>query len=475
MRQENDTFSGSETKKKFLRTNKIVLWIVFLSMLALVSGAAVVRAATDTISTSIPVIQVDLLNQDPNPARAGDTADLRFKLENSGGVAVEKMVVELLQDYPFSIASGDAVKSLGNINAGLTGNNYITFEYIVKIDKDNAQAQRELSLRYKYNNGEWITEKFMVNIASKEFAQIIYVDKAQLDPGKETEMKFTITNVGNAPLQNLVFSWNEADGLVLPVYSSDTKYVKYLDAGESVELTYTVIADVNANPGLYQLDLKLESESTNNATPMEINTKAGVFIGGETDFDVAFSESSAGQTSLSVSNIGNNPAQSVSVIVPQQQNFRVSGSNSAIIGNLDKGDYTLVSFQIASALAGNISARGRQDSSLNFSNTGRRFGGNETFGNAGNNPDNLRVMIYYTDTTGDRISVEKNVSIQFRSSTITFGSTSNGAKGQSSSSFIGSTVFWAIIVVVAVGICVFVYGKKTRAKKEKMILSERRR
>lgn len=465
-----------------MRNNKIVIWLVLMSVFISSVGVAMVHAADIDVSNR-PVIQVDMLNQDPDPARSGDTVDLRFKVENTGGVAVSDFTVELLQDYPFTVVNGEAVKNLGNINAGLTGNDYQTFEYVVKIDKDNIQSQKNMRIRYKYDSGQWTTEDFVVNIASKEFAQIIYVDKAQVDPGKETNMTFTITNVGNAPLQNLVFSWNEASGEVLPVYSSDTKYVKYLDVGQSVDLTYTVIANVNADPGLYQLDLSLKSESLINSTPLTLTTKAGIFVGGETDFDIAFSESTAGQTSLSVSNIGNNPAQSVSVNIPQQQAFRVSGSTSSIIGNLDKGDYTLVSFQIVSATASNFSGTGTQRQAgagaqagaQNLTAFRERFG-NNTAG-AGANPNILRVVIDYTDTTGTRRSVEKNVSIQFRSISGSSTTTGTGFSGrtQSSSKFIGSTAFWVIIIVVVVGVGVFIYRKKSSAKKEKMILAERKR
>jgi hypothetical protein len=270
---------------------------------------------------------------------------------------------------------------------------------------------------------------------------------------------------------------------VLPVHSGAVRYVKYLDVGQSVDLNYTVIAYVNANPGLYPLNMVLHSESLTDATPVELNTTAGVFVGGETDFDVAFSESSAGQTSLSVSNIGNNPAQSVSVIVPQQPNFRVSGSTSAIIGNLDKGDYTLVSFQISSTVATNFTgqgtAQGRSASAAQNESRFRQGFGNSTFGNAGagNNPGNLRVQIDYTDTTGTRRTVEKNVSIQFRSlsSSGTTGTTTGFSGRTQSSSFIGSTAFWVILVVIVVGVGAFIYRKKSTAKKEKMISAERKR
>ncbi len=469
-------------RNKKNNTNKIFLWLILTTALISIIAITEVRAV-DITPSNRPVILVDLLNQNPDPAKSGDTFDLHFSVENTGSASVQNLTVELLQDYPFTVVSGNAVQSLGSIQAGQTGHTYQTFTYTVKIDKDNIQAERNVRIRYMYYGGSWVTENFTIHIASEEFAQIIFVDKSQVNPGQETPITFTITNVGNAPLQNLVFSWQEPSGVVLPVHSGAVRYVKYLDVGQSVELNYTVIADVNANPGLYPLNMILHSESLTDATPVELNTTAGVFVGGETDFDVAFSESSAGQTSLSVSNIGNNPAQSVSVIVPQQPNFRVSGSTSSIIGNLDKGDYTLVSFQISSTVATNLTgqgtAQGRPSSVTQNESRFRQGFGNSTFGNAsaGNNPGNLRVQIDYTDTTGTRRTVEKNVLIQFRSLSAsgTSGTTTGFSGRTQSSSFIGSTAFWVILIVVIVGVGVFIYSKKSTAKKEKMILAERKR
>ena len=165
--------------------------LFLLSMLVVISAVCVCAADKDS-----SVIKLTLLNQDPNPARAGDLVNLRFKVENSGGKSVEKLDIELIQDYPFTVVSGEAKKSISNLDAYQAGKNYLNIDYTVKIDKDAVQGQRQLQLKYSTNYGIWETVSFSVNIVSKEFAQIIYVDKAKLDPGKETDMKFTITNIG---------------------------------------------------------------------------------------------------------------------------------------------------------------------------------------------------------------------------------------------------------------------------------------
>ena len=83
------------------------------------------------------------------------------------------------------------------------------------------------------------------------------ISKANIDIAKEEPLEFIITNTGTSPLKNMVFSWNDPKGVILPVYSDNTKYIKYLEAGQSVTVAYSVMADVNANPGLYTLDVNL--------------------------------------------------------------------------------------------------------------------------------------------------------------------------------------------------------------------------
>ncbi len=357
-------------------------------------------------------VKVSLLNQNPDPAKAGDIVELRFTVENEGGDSTEDLTFELVVQYPFVEVPGEEyVKTVNALKPHQEGPEAVTLKYSVRVDKDAVKGTNEIKLKRSDEGSDIsVTESFDIDITGAEYAQIIYVDKSIISPGEETPLNFTITNVGTSPLRNLVFSWSEEDGVILPVYSDDTKYIKYLDVEESIVLDYMVVADVNANPGLYRLDLKLTYEAQNGVSS-EMNTKAGIFIGGETDFDVTFSESSAGQTSLSVANTGNNPALSVTVRITNQDSFAVSGSTSSIIGNLDRGDYTIVSFQITQSLQ-------RTPTGTDFRNMRNMSEEDRQRLLEGMNPpgsNDLKVSIEYTDTAGKRHSIEKSVPIQFRS------------------------------------------------------------
>jgi len=379
--------------------------------------------------------------------------ELRFMIENTGGRPTNDLKFELMVQYPFTEIPGeDYTRSVSALKAYQQGADAIVLKFKVRVDKDAIKGTNQIKLKRTETGSDYsVIQSFDVGVTGSEYAQIIYIDKSILSPGEETPLKFTITNVGTSPLQNLVFSWNEENGVILPVYSDDTKYIKYIDVGESTNVEYTVVADVNTDPGLYQLDLTLRFDAESGVS-QEMNTKAGIFVGGGTDFDVTFSESSAGQTSLSVANTGNNPALSVTVRIPEQENFAVSGSTSSIIGNLDKGDYTIVSFQISQSMgAGRINRTSTQTPAMPQSN--------------------LKVQIEYTDTTGKRHTLEKSVAIQFRT-TSDSTTTTSGFRQQSSAT--SGYLTYAAIAAVAVGgiVCYkkrkFLASRLRRSKKGKV-------
>ena len=274
-------------------------------------------------------------------------------------------------------------------------------KFKVRIDKEATAGSYNVPvLLYKEGKRD-ISEKrlFSIDIESKESAEIIYIDQVELIPGQITPMKFTINNVGSTPLRDLTFQWENEDDIILPVGSDNTKYVKYIDVGESAELNFNVIASANADPDLYKLDLTLIYDDPLTGEANEINTKAGVYVGGSTDFDVAFSDSADGEYTFTISNIGSVSATSVTVKIPEQQGWKVSGSNSVIIGNLNEGDYTIASFTLQSSFQRTFSQDDNQRTAQNFT---QRASDEST----------VNIDIVYTDSRGNRNTITKEVAVE---------------------------------------------------------------
>jgi hypothetical protein len=287
-------------------------------------------------------------------------------------------------------------------------------KYKLNIDQSASKGTYELKVK-QILQGAIITKTFLVDLKSKESIEVIHIDKTTIIPGQETDLKFVINNVGNTPLSDMSFRWENTDNAVLPVGSDNTRYIKYLDVGDSVEIEYTVIADTNINPGLYKLNLYLNYDDPINSTPKQISTIAGVYIGGKTDFEVSYSDSSGSETSFSIANIGSNPAYSVTVSVPDQKGVGVTGSKSSIIGNLNNGDYTIASFDFST------------------------------------NPQSLQLQIAYTDTMGLRQTIKKEVELNSINSSAFNKRTTDAQAGgfnRTNTTTQSNSYIWAIIGLV---------------------------
>ncbi|MCO5383368.1 MAG: COG1361 S-layer family protein [Methanosarcina barkeri] len=436
--------------KKFSLLTLLLLFSAFICL-----GAGTALGSNGNINSAS--LDVNLTNQNPDYARPGEPVELTASVQNVGNAELKDITVTVNPEYPFSKISGEnLVKEISYLNARQDDDDAAVLKFKLMTDANASEGTYDIDITTTAkesgasSNTVTTTKTVQLEIRGKEYAQIVTINKANIDIAKEEPLEFIITNTGNSPLKNMVVSWKDPKGAILPVYSDNTKYIKYLEAGQSVTVAYSVMADVNADPGLYTLDVNLSFEDYESNTK-SIQTTAGLFVGGETDFDVSFSESDQGEISLSVANVGNNMAYSVKVSVPDQDDYRVSGSSSTIVGNLEKGDYTIASFNVASSQGAGGSPEASPD---NTKSSGK--GENATSVSMDSNP--LKVQIEYTDAKGERITVNKEVKLE---TTSTGNMTAQGPGGQRSSGF-GSYLLYIVLIVLAGG--VFVYRKKIQEK-----------
>ncbi|MDD1744939.1 MAG: COG1361 S-layer family protein [Candidatus Methanoperedens sp.] len=400
------------------------------------------------------VLSISLANYDPDPAIAGNPVEVRIGIENIGGTTANDLMLEILPSYPFELVPGEnAVQSIGMIPGyDVNSNqNLKIVKYRMQVNKDAPAGRYELKVKYYEQGASDMTQKSLyLDVKSRQNAEVIHIDKTAIVPGKQSSLKFTINNVGNAPLRDLTFYWENADNIILPVGSDNTKYIRYIDIGNGTDLEYQVIADTNAQPGLYKLNLYLTYEDSISNQTKKINTFAGLYVGGGTDFDVAFSDNANGIMSFSVANIGSNPANSVSVVIPEQPVWSVSGTNSVIIGNLNKGDYTVASFKLQSSIS-NMSSQNRVP--RNNSNSQGRPMQRSMNGSTNSSSDTVLVQIAYTDTMGERTVVQKEVKLSVSNTGSAVGQTTFQGRGSTAQASIFSTYMWYFI-----GIAVFLVG-----------------
>ena len=271
--------------------------------------------------------------------------------------------------------------------------------------------------------------------ASSDNIDVTEVSPTSLVPGEQTDLTFKVENTGGTDINNIVFSWEEKTGSILPVGSSNTKSINYLSQGDTESFDFNALTSSSAAPGLYELTFTIKFDNENGTQTTE-TSNAGIIVGGQTDFDVSVSDSSSTGTILSIANVGKNPADSVTVTIPEQSDFKITGSSSSIIGSLAKGDYSVASFQIESL--------SRSSSALN-------------------------VEIQYTDTTGERQTLTKTVEIPYTTSSAASTSSKISTTGYAVSTNGSSNsllvIGFVISMVLTIGVIILIV-KKSRNKNE---------
>ena len=410
-----------------------------LIVLAVVLGISAISFAQDTAN-----IRVSLLKYTPYPAESGKYVTLTLKIENTGSVDASDVRLKLTPNYPFSLdgnatvkiknsatpvpVNSDSVVSLGNVPAS----EYTLAEYNLRVAQDALEGNNEIKIWYQSgssNSNNWLIQTFNVLIQGTDRLEISLIPYI-IAPGKPTDVAFIFNNSGTASLRNIIFTWSEKDNKIVPLGYGNKIYIDSIDSRESVQVPLRLVSDPGAASGAYTLVSNITYTIGSNISK-SLNLNIGMFIGGAGEFDVSVQENQAGSVSLSVANVGANPATSVAVRIPQQENFNVMGSSTSFIGDLNPGDFTLVTFQISPKNKVGLAT--------------------------------LQVEMSYTDTNGNRQTIQKEVSVNLQALAAIQGR-QTGNQGQNSGS---NTIIIGIIGIVVI-VVLIKYNNRIRGMIKKV-------
>lgn len=407
---------------------------IMVMLLVLLASVSFVSAASDGYSN----IKVSLVNQDPNPVIAGDIVEIRLGIENTGYDIAKNIIIEAKNEYPFEVVSNN-IEEISSIQAtNVDGTNTQTIKFKLKVSGDISAGSYEFIVKeYSSTSLNLVTEhSVFIDVKTKESLEIESIENSEILPGKKETITFKLKNVGSSILRDVVFSWENEEGVILPVGSDNSEYIKSIEVGEMIDVSFDILASASAVADLYNVNLKVSYQDSISSVDSEYITNTGIYVGGDTSFDLVFDEFENGEYAFTISNIGANNAESVTIKVPKQDGWTLSSGSSEIIGNLNKGDYTTVSFAMTKIQV-----------------------------------QNINLIVDYTNTLGERVSIEKTVDV-FGSAPISEdGSvvktgTRGGMGGMTSG--VNSIVVWAKYAAYLIGgIIVLIVGLKIFKKKRK--------
>jgi len=222
-------------------------------------------------------------------------------------------------------------------------------------------------------------------------------------------------------------------------------YPFLLDPGEEQEKVVSRIESKGASTQRFKIRVNKEAKEGDNNLVFEYKDCDGcvwkeksvpiTVIEFQTMFDVVLQELTTDGVFIAIANIGKNPANAITVSIPEQEFFKTDITSASIVGNLDSGDYTIAGFKI---LPNQQGIKEKQE---------------------------LFVQIDYTDPFGVRRTIVEQVLLNPSAlSKTSMDIDAMRAKGgmKSKSSFLTNVWFWAFIILL-----VLIVGKKFYKKFKK--------
>jgi hypothetical protein len=380
--------------------------------------------SAETTGDYLYLANYDAVSFIPEVIDTGDVVSMTVDIENMGTlIDIIDLEAELLLDD--SLEGIKTTYTISEINAGSTKK--LVFEFKVN---ENAQPGNYVStLNLTYDRlGEEVfqQEEIIIPIIKTAKKVDIVVSPSVVSPGSKETLTFTITNLTNEPITNLSFTWDEANDLVLPLGSDNKRFVSFIGEKQSVEIEYVVAADPNIITGIYPLTATTTMNDNNGVTTQE--STIGLIVGGTTDFEISV-DTTESLLSINIANIGTNNAESV--IVKILGEGISTKNNTEIVGNLDRGDYTIASFEITKITA-----------------------------------KEATIEIDYTDTTGERQTITKT--IQLNNTIENTGTRGNEAAGNFKGKTRQQLPITELVVLVGIVVVVVVGYKKRKFIRKKI-------
>lgn len=354
------------------------------------------------------------------PVYPGDTTFVYVPIKNQGfGTNLYDVSVKLV---PKDTASSGAVTMLNDVDLLGTIDNWgaeRTAKFRIYINPDAVEGDYffDVHITSRGKDSSALSTTILKDriLTIKGIPTIILLNSTLeiVEPMSINEETIWFKNQGTGTLENAVVEiglGNEGMKSAFSILGGGTQFsIGSLKPGDEVKIAFNFAVDIAARPGVYNIPVKITGQ--NNYSSQDY---IGLVVAGTTDFEISYQET-VGAFSVNVANVGVNTGSAVTVSLPKQENFAITGSSSAVIGNLNPGDYTSAIFQITKKGAGDV----------------------------------LEVEIQYTDTSGKRHKELKELIVDPTSAGTRTGSGQSGGI---------SFTTWMIVLLV----CIVVYWQRRK-------------
>lgn len=236
--------------------------IVILSLMFLMSIMIVVNTYATVNTISYSYLDVNLINQDPDPANPGGYVELRFKVEKLGNAEFDDVEFYLEAEYPFSFdASDEPLKKVGGWKGYSTGDNYYTLYYKLRVDENAIEDDYKLNLKTRYTSaGKWNNNQFIVRVGDSNDPNL-QVGLIETQPLRltadidESELSVELMNIGKGDAENVIVDIVLPQGFTATYGYSYRSKLGTIENGDSKVAKFYIDTEEDLEAGVYSTEL----------------------------------------------------------------------------------------------------------------------------------------------------------------------------------------------------------------------------
>jgi len=337
---------------------KMILFVlIMMFFLVGTSGARVLTGLNTGLPiTNFHILKIGMLNQIPDPAEPGKYVDIRFKFENNGSKTAENIEAEILPQYPFSLDPGtDGIKKVGSLNTQQKGDKGVIIKYRIRVDKDALVGQSDIELRYRVDNGAWITPpEFEIDV--QPFDAILLLDKVAsnpgiIRPGEKAAVDITFKNIAGILLKKIRVKIKLGGVPLAPIGSTNEEVIEKIGKDEVASVRFDLIGEPDAQSGVYKVPVEF-AYYDNLGNIYNRNSTIGLIVGSEpdllTNIDATTIHQSGepGEVTIKIVNKDVNEIKFLNAKLAESGDYRIISPNEVYVGNIDSDDYETAEFKM---------------------------------------------------------------------------------------------------------------------------------
>ena len=253
------------------------LLLTFVAALALISMIAPANAELEIV--------LDQLS--PQPVEPGKDITLSVRLENEFS-DVENVRLEILPDSPIKLKNeNDRIIDEGRI----IRYGAVAETYLLHVDPLAASGSYDIEFRAHWSDSNNMlretnkTFKVMVRGAPRLMISNITINPESISPKDKFDITFSVSNDGTGTAREVQVS-AVTGGLPFVPVDADTKIIKRLNPGESVQLSYAISVKDKTEISSYPLPIKMDYKDENGEN-ISSESFAGIRILGKAELAIS--------------------------------------------------------------------------------------------------------------------------------------------------------------------------------------------